>query len=169
MYLVCRHGEKTLQMVRLLQRESTKHCAARYIVYFSTCASVDYFYRVRGLASLLIAIQAHDFHQIMSRLPALQNYHLTSLHGDFPPRIREAALSTFVSHPSSHLSPSVLLCTDVAARGVDFLNVDVVVQYDPPTDPKTFSHRAGRTARAGKIGKAVALLGRGREEDYVGM
>ncbi|CAD6566437.1 MAG: ATP-dependent rRNA helicase spb4 [Tremellales sp. Tagirdzhanova-0007] len=149
MYLVCSHGEKTLQMVRLLLHETTKHRAAKYIVYFSTCAAVDYFYR------------------IMSRLPALHRYHLTSLHGDLPTRIRETALSTFVSHPSSHLSPSVLLCTDVAARGVDFLNVDVVLQYDPPTDPKTFSHRAGRTARAGKIGKAIVLLGRGREEDYV--
>jgi ATP-dependent RNA helicase DDX55/SPB4 len=50
---------------------------------------------------------------------------------------------------------------------VDFADVDVVIQYDPPTDPKTFSHRAGRTARAGRKGKAVILLGKGREEEYV--
>lgn len=52
---------------------------------------------------------------------------------------------------------------------MDFPDIDVVVQYDAPTDPKTFSHRAGRTARAGRRGKAVLLLGKGREEDYVGM
>jgi ATP-dependent RNA helicase DDX55/SPB4 len=45
-YLVCRHAEKTLQLVRLLQRETKANEAAKYIVYFSTCAAVDYFYRV---------------------------------------------------------------------------------------------------------------------------
>ncbi|KAK8861532.1 hypothetical protein IAR55_002354 [Kwoniella newhampshirensis] len=148
-FLVCRYAEKTLQLTRLLSAESKRNEAAKYIVFFSTCAAVDYFYR------------------ILSRLPALSKLHLTSLHGDLPPKIRETALSTFVTHPSSHLNPSVLLCTDVAARGVDFTDIDVVIQYDPPTDPKTFSHRAGRTARVGRKGKAVVLLGRGREEDYV--
>lgn len=105
---------------------------------------------------------------MLSKLPEFSGFHLTSFHGDLPPKIREQALSTFVSHPSSHLSPAVLLCTDVAARGVDFEDVDVVIQYDPPTDPKTFSHRAGRTARAGRKGKGVVLIGKGREEDYMG-
>lgn len=100
-------------------------------------------------------------------MPALSTFHLTSLHGDLPPRVRETALKSFTTHPSSHLHPAVLLCTDVAARGVDFADVDVVIQYDPPTDPKTFSHRAGRTARAGRQGKCVVLLAEGREEEYV--
>lgn len=47
MYLVCRHAEKTLQLVRLLQHEATKHLAAKLIVYCSTGAAVDYFYQVR--------------------------------------------------------------------------------------------------------------------------
>ncbi|WVQ83621.1 ATP-dependent rRNA helicase SPB4 [Cryptococcus sp. DSM 104549] len=148
-FLVCRHAEKTLQLIRLLAAEAKKHEAAKFIVYFSTCAAVDYFYR------------------ILSRLPALSAFHLTSFHGDLPPKIRDTALNTFTAYPASHLKPAVLLCTDVAARGVDFTDIDVVVQYDAPTDPKTFSHRAGRTARAGRRGKAVVLLGKGREEDYV--
>lgn len=116
----------------------------------------------------LLARANPDLGQILANLPALSSFALTSLHGDLPPRVRETALNAFTSHPSSHLSPAVLLCTDVASRGVDFADVDVVLQYDPPTDPKTFSHRAGRTARAGRKGKAVTLLGRGREEDYIG-
>ena len=148
-YIVCRHAEKTLQLVRLLQHEAQQHEAAKFIVYFSTCAAVDYFYR------------------ILSAVPALQDFALTSLHGDLPPRVRSTALSSFTSHPSTYLNPAVLLCTDVASRGVDFADVDVVIQYDPPMDPKTFSHRAGRTARAGRRGKAVVLLGKGREEEYV--
>ncbi len=67
------------------------------------------------------------------------------------------------------MNPSVLLCTDVAARGLDLPDVDVVVQFDPPQDPKGFSHRAGRTARAGRKGKAFVLLCiEGREIEYVG-
>ncbi|EIW66625.1 hypothetical protein TREMEDRAFT_45742 [Tremella mesenterica DSM 1558] len=147
-YLVCGPGEKTLQFFRLLKKEA-REGGAKFIVYFSTCAAVDYFYR------------------ILTKLNTLHTFHFTSLHGDLPPWIRTTALNDFTSHASTHLSPAVLLCTDVAARGVDFEDTDVVIQYDPPTDPKAFSHRAGRTARAGRAGRAFVLLTNGREEDYV--
>ncbi|CAK9783409.1 DEAD-domain-containing protein [Cutaneotrichosporon oleaginosum] len=148
-FLVCGLADKTLQLLRVFQREAKLYEAAKFIVYFSTGAAVDYFYR------------------ILSRLPEMASYSLTSLHGDLPPRVRDAALSGFNAHASSHLTPAVLLCTDVAARGVDFPDIDAVIQYDAPTDPKTFSHRVGRTARAGRAGRAITLLTRGREEQYV--
>ncbi len=65
------------------------------------------------------------------------------------------------------IQPTVLLTTDVAARGLDFPQVDLVVQVDPPSDPKNFKHRAGRAGRAGRKGLSVVLLQPGREEDYV--
>jgi len=75
-------------------------------------------------------------------------------------------LTSFTSSLSSPDSPSILLATDVAARGLDLPDVDVVIQFDPPSDPKTFSHRCGRTARAGKNGKAYVLLV-GKEVEYI--
>ena len=51
----------------------------------------------------------------------------------------------------------ILLCTDVAQRGLDFPNVDWIVQYDPPDDPEDYIHRVGRTARAGRGGKSLTI------------
>lgn len=77
-----------------------------------------------------------------------------SLHGKIPPKRRTAVYEKFTQSPAS----TVLLCTDVAARGLDIPDVDYVIQYDPPTDPKSFAHRCGRTARAGRDGQAVVFL-----------
>ena len=102
----------------------------------------------------------------MSVLPELSTFSVHSLHGQMSATRRSSTFAAFVDLPTS--TPGILLCTDVAARGLDLPDVDVVLQIDPPQDPKVFSHRCGRTARAGREGKAVVLLNRGKEEEYVG-
>ena len=52
----------------------------------------------------------------------------------------------------------MLVCSDVISRGIDLPRVDCVINYDAPTHIKTYVHRVGRTARAGKAGLAVTLL-----------
>lgn len=53
----------------------------------------------------------------------------------------------------------VLVASDLASRGLDFLDIDYVINYDLPEDPSVYVHRVGRTARAGKKGEAVSLIG----------
>jgi ATP-dependent RNA helicase DDX55/SPB4 len=64
---------------------------------------------------------------------------------------------------------SLLITTDVASRGLDLPDVDKVIQFDAPQDPKAFVHRCGRTARAGKSGFATLFLSPGNEELYPGI
>jgi superfamily II DNA/RNA helicase len=51
-----------------------------------------------------------------------------------------------------------MVATDVAARGIDLDDIGLVVNYDPPADRDTYTHRVGRTARAGREGRAVTLV-----------
>ncbi|KAK9484135.1 P-loop containing nucleoside triphosphate hydrolase protein [Lipomyces starkeyi] len=121
------------------------------IVYFPTCASVVYFYLV--LTSILPKLQ--------SSKPA--DVQLFSLHGKLPQGPRTKTLNSFINT----MKKSVLLTTDVAARGLDIPEVDVVIQIDPPYEANLFLHRAGRAARAGRYGEGYLFLTKGREESYV--
>ena len=76
-----------------------------------------------------------------------------AIHGDLRQQIRERALKAF-----SEGRLKVLVATDVAARGLDVEDVDVVIHYDPPEDHKAYLHRSGRTARAGREGLVVTLV-----------
>lgn len=74
------------------------------------------------------------------------------LHGDMKQQQRTQVLSGFKSARTS-----ILVATDVAARGIDVENVDFVINYDLPQDPEYYIHRIGRTGRAGKSGTALSL------------
>jgi len=74
-------------------------------------------------------------------------------------------LNTFYEFQNA--TEGILLCTDVAARGLDIPNVDWIVQFDPPDDTKEYIHRVGRTCRgANSAGKALLLL-LPEEKDYL--
>ena len=141
-YSVVKPSHKLLTLTKLL--EELVPTPLRTIVYLSTCAAVDY------LQSVITAV-----------LPP--NIILVPLHGKHPSNVRQ---KNFVKFTNS-ASPAVLLTTDVAARGLDIPSVDLVVQLDPPSDPKAFLHRCGRAGRAGRKGLAVVFLSPGREEDYI--
>ena len=92
------------------------------IIFLSTCAAVDYFQ-----------------HVLPSILPLGHSFTLVPLHGKHPAKVRIKNLAAFTNAST----PSILLTTDVAARGLDIPQMDLVIQIDPPSDPKVFLHRCG--------------------------
>ncbi|KAI9004101.1 P-loop containing nucleoside triphosphate hydrolase protein [Gaertneriomyces semiglobifer] len=93
--------------------------------------------------------------QTGSETPLFPSAVLFKLHGSLPQSARTAAYNAFLNTKNR---PSVLFCTDVAARGLDMPDVTAIVQYDPPTDVKDYVHRIGRTARLGREGQAILFL-----------
>ncbi len=81
------------------------------------------------------------------------NIKAKAIHGGMEQKKRLRVLDEFKKKGTG-----VLVCTDVAARGLDIENVSHVYNYDIPSEPKDYIHRIGRTARAGKEGKAITIL-----------
>ena len=85
----------------------------------------------------------------------------TALHGQMSQNKRLAALSKFKGG-----SRNLLVATDVASRGLDIPSVDLVVNFDVPTNGKDYVHRVGRTARAGRAGRAITIITQYDIENY---
>lgn len=82
-----------------------------------------------------------------------QDYPADALHGDMTQKARDKVMNKFRNG-----NISILVATDVAARGLDIDGVDVVINYDVPQNNDDYIHRIGRTARAGKTGFAFTLV-----------
>ncbi|KAI8888538.1 ATP-dependent RNA helicase HAS1 [Backusella circina FSU 941] len=108
-----------------------KNQKKKVIVFFSNCNTVKYY------AELLNYID----------VPVMD------LHGKQKQQKRSTTFFDFCK-----AEKGILLCTDVAARGLDIPSVDWIVQFDPPDDPRDYIHRVGRTARAGGKGKSLLFL-----------
>lgn len=80
------------------------------------------------------------------------NIYSASIHGDLEQNERTCVMTMFSNH-----SLSVLVATDVAARGLDIKELPAVVNFDLPNDPEIYTHRVGRTGRAGKAGLAFSF------------
>ena len=139
--------KKITSFLHLAHNYRFKKC----IVYLPTCTGVKHFY---NLLKELTPEDKIKFH---------------SLHGQLTTNARLKTLQSFTDGDALE-TKHVLMTTDVAARGIDIPDVDLVVQLDPPTDPDVFVHRCGRTGRANKAGRAIVMLQHeSNEEDFVGL
>mmetsp|Transcript_22121 Transcript_22121/g.27133 ORF Transcript_22121/g.27133 Transcript_22121/m.27133 type:complete len:770 (+) Transcript_22121:76-2385(+) len=155
-YIISPLDEQLSRLVAFLKQ----HQGEKIIVFFMTCANVEYF----GLA--------------LQKLLSKNKFYIEMLHGKLAPKRREKAMERFrnggycdeeVKNHSNEMDTekgSILLCTDVAARGLDVPDIQWTVQFDAPVDPSQYIHRVGRSARAGKFGSSLIFLSP-KEESFV--
>ncbi|XP_029422392.1 ATP-dependent RNA helicase DDX55 isoform X2 [Nannospalax galili] len=135
-YMVCKADEKFNQLVHFLQN----HKQEKHLVFFSTCACVEYYGK---------ALEA-----------LVKNVKILCIHG----KMKYKRNKIFMEFRK--LQSGILVCTDVMARGIDIPEVNWVLQYDPPSNASAFVHRCGRTARIGHGGSALVFL-LPMEESYI--
>lgn len=135
-YTVCRAEDKFNILVAFLRQ----HKHEKNLVFFSTCACVEYY--GRALETLIKKVDVQCIHGKMKNK-------------------RNKIFANFRT-----LKSGILVCTDVMARGIDIPEVNWVLQYDPPSSASAFVHRCGRTARIGNQGNALVFL-LPMEESYI--
>ncbi len=89
-------------------------------------------------------------------------YKVDSIHGDMTQKVRDKVMNKFRNG-----NISILVASDIAARGIDVSEIDVVVNYDIPQNPEDYIHRIGRTARAGESGYAFNIVAPYEAHDLV--
>ena len=149
-YLICPLTEKLSRLASFLHQ----HSSEKVIVFFLTCACVEFY------SAALKEIK-----------PPCKGYVFEALHGKLIQKRREKSMERFREQKCGNdgdkeLVGTALLCTDVAARGLDVPDVSWTIQFDAPVDPSSYVHRVGRSARAGKIGNSLVFLTH-KEESYV--
>lgn len=113
-------------------------------------------YKAKTIIFFRQKITAHRF-KIAFGLTKLKS---AELHGNLTQAQRLAALDSFRDG-----SVDFLLCTDLAARGLDIAGVETVINYDMPSEVKEYVHRVGRTARAGNQGRACSIVCSGNNDE----
>ncbi|KAF7408156.1 hypothetical protein HZH66_002693 [Vespula vulgaris] len=119
----------------------------KMLVFMATQDMVDYY------TEILSAVLTKQSDEEDEDSDPLVNVEFLKLHGNMCQKERTEVFKNFRLANSS-----VLLCTDVAARGLDLPKVDCVVQYTGPLSARDYVHRIGRTARAGSSGSAIIFL-----------
>ncbi|MBV8662169.1 MAG: DEAD/DEAH box helicase, partial [Hyphomicrobiales bacterium] len=104
--------------------------------------------------AIIFCNRKRDVHVVYRSLEK-HGFSVGALHGDLDQRTRMASLDAFRNG-----QVQLLVCSDVAARGLDIPDVSHVVNYDPPHHAEDYVHRIGRTGRAGKSGVAVTIVTR---------
>lgn len=105
-----------------------------------------------GQSTIVFTRTVNETQRIALMLRAL-GFGAIPIHGQLSQSSRLGALSKFRAR-----SREILVATDVASRGLDIPSVDLIVNFDLPPDSQTYIHRVGRTARAGKSGRAISFV-----------
>lgn len=117
--------------------------------YYALKRILDFYPEIYGL---IFCRTRRETGQVADKLEK-EGYNVVPLHGDLSQAQRDAAMKKF-----REKTVKVLVATDVAARGIDVKDISHVIHYNLPDDIENYTHRSGRTARAGKSGKSLAMV-----------
>lgn len=119
---------------------------------YKDCYLVHLLTEFSGNSIIVFCATRRDTDRLKHLLYVL-GFKATPLHGKQTQDKRVSSLNKFTSKDRQ-----IMIATDVASRGLDIPNVDLVINYDIPVHPKDYIHRVGRTARAEKSGRALSLI-----------
>jgi len=161
---------RLVALIALLKSSFARKGSIMKAIIFISCAdSVDFHFELlrdtnaRPASEDTSAIANTVAEAAYVTSPANPTVSLLKLHGSLPQPVRTATLNSF----RVAKEPCVLITTDIASRGLDVPAVDLVIEYDPAFSVDDHTHRIGRTARAGRPGKAVLFIQPGCEEGYL--
>ncbi|ODV89004.1 hypothetical protein CANCADRAFT_58047 [Tortispora caseinolytica NRRL Y-17796] len=154
----------TLYAQLLLFAKSFKGAQTKAVVFIASSGAVDFYFK-----TLARDAEPHESKTASAAYTAdvklgNQAANIYKLHGNMDQNHRSSVMKLFAQAKSA--APQILICTDVASRGLDMPFVDLVIEYDPAVSVDDHLHRVGRTARAGKSGRALLFLLPGAEEAY---
>jgi ATP-dependent RNA helicase DDX47/RRP3 len=115
-----------------------------YLVYLLT--------QMQGKKTIIFTSTCNASLKLVLMLKFL-NFKATNIHGKMSQQMRLASLNKFKTGEKT-----ILIATDVASRGLDIPSVDLVINFDIPGNSKDYVHRVGRTARAGRSGRAITMV-----------
>ena len=134
-------GAENIKHVNYIIREKDRYQAVKRII--------DFYPDIYGL---VFCRTRKDTQEIAEKL-IKDGYSADALHGDLSQQLRDKVMGRF-----RRKSIQILIATDVAARGLDVQDISHVINYKLPDEPDNYTHRSGRTARAGKTGISITII-----------
>lgn len=148
--------QKDAQTVKVVRKELTVQNIEQYYFEVSPKSKEEVLSRLIDIynpnLSIIFCNTKRQVDELVSALKG-RGYFAEGLHGDMKQQQRDRVMNSFRNGRTD-----ILVATDVAARGIDVDNVDIVFNYDLPQDEEYYVHRIGRTGRAGKSGLAFSFV-----------
>ena len=152
-------GEVYQKNPKFIKISSNRKTAPKITQYYCKCDIKDKFdslcrlIEIQDSKLILIFCNTKKSVNFISKHLKKDEYSVDAIHGDMTQKARDKVMNKFRNG-----NINILVATDVAARGLDIDGVDVVINYDVAQNSDDYTHRIGRTARAGKSGEAFNLV-----------
>ncbi len=146
------HDPVTIQIGRTVPATTVSHALYPVKQHLKTALLKELLSKTKTASVLIFTRTKHRAERVAQQL-AKAGYRVASLQGNMPQHKRQAALDGFRDG-----SLKILVATDIAARGIDVLDISHVVNYDMPDSMDAYTNRIGRTGRVGKAGDAFTLV-----------